>query len=114
MKTDHANKASQKILKSALKKTEQVQQDLGEAAGELGEANEALTGALSRAQVIAAVAGAVEQNKSAEAKVHGAAEDLEAVKDMLKDAQAAQSENRNGLTGEGAGSVVPHLNHPPA
>ncbi|HUR87706.1 MAG TPA: hypothetical protein VMZ74_01335 [Ramlibacter sp.] len=111
MKINLANKASAKILNRALKKTEQVQQDLGVAATELGETNDALSGAMSRAQAIAAIAGAVEQNRTVETKVQDAADDLDAVKDLLKDAGLAQAQNRQGLTGEGSASLVPHLNH---
>ncbi|MES3002721.1 MAG: hypothetical protein V4787_18670 [Pseudomonadota bacterium] len=99
-----------KILTTAIDKTEKVQDDLNHAAHDLNVTNTLLSGPLSTAQAVAAVAGAVKQNVAAEIKVQEAAEELETVKDMLKDAQAAQGEPAPaGNVGEGVASVIEHL-----
>lgn len=99
-----------KILTTAIDKTEKVQDDLNHAARDLNTTNMLLSGSMSTVQAIAAVAGAVKQNVAAETKVQEAAEELEVVKDMLKDAQAAQAEAAPaGNVGEGVASVMEHL-----
>jgi hypothetical protein len=99
-----------RILTTAIGKTEKVQEDLNHAARDLNTTNALLSGSMSNAQAVAAVAGAVKQNVAAETKVQEAAAELESVKDMLKDAQAAQAEAAPaGNVGEGVESVMEHL-----
>jgi hypothetical protein len=110
MKKQARRTKAAKILTTAIGKTEKVQDDLNHAARDLNVTNTLLSGSMSTAQAVAALAGAVIQNVAAETKVQEAAAELETVKDMLKDAQAAQAEAvPAGNVGEGADSVMEHL-----
>ena len=110
MKKPARRSKTARILTSAIGKTEKVQDDLTEAARDLNTTNAVLSGPLSTSQAVAAVAGAVKQNIAAEVKVQEAAEELETVKEMLKEAQVAQAEQpSNGHAGEGVASIIPHL-----
>ena len=108
------------IAAAASNKTSKVQRQLVAAEAELQIANAALQEALP-AGAGAKVKAALEHNVAAEEKVHEAAEDLEAVKELLSDGQLeegpakrrAPPQPRNkpaaGKSGEGARSLMPHL-----
>lgn len=105
------------IAAAASKKTAKVQRELVSAEAELQIASAALL------EVLPAAAGAklqaaLDHNVAAEEKVHAAAEDLEAVKELLSEAAppGATGERRAsrktpiaGNSGEGARSLMPHL-----
>ena len=98
---------SAKILTDAIVKTDQVQEELVDAAQALSGANAALASPLSTAQAVSAIAGAVKQTLAAETKVQDATQELEQVKDLLQEAQVAQAGGeavRN--TGEGTASIL--------
>ena len=92
MKKPARRSAATRLLVGAIGKTEKVRDDLTEAARDLNDANAVLSGPLSTAQAVAAVAGAVKQNLAAEVKVQEAADELATVKSMLEDAQVAHAE----------------------
>ena len=108
------------IAAAASKKTAKVQRQLVAAEAELQIASAALVEALP-AGASAKVKAALKHNVAAEEKVHEAAEDLEAVKELLSDAtlNEAPAERRilprprkkpaAGRSGEGARSLMPHL-----
>ena len=98
---------SSKILSAAIEKTDHVQGELNDAAVALNGTNAVLSGPLSIAQSASAVAGAVEQNIAAEAKVQDAAQELESVKDMIKTAQVAQESSGNA--GQGTASILAYF-----
>jgi hypothetical protein len=98
------------ILADAIQKTDRVQDELEEAAGVLNVTNAVLSQSMSTAQAVAEMARAAKQNVAAEAKVQGAAEELENVKEMLQDAQAAQGEvTKPGNKGEGTASILAYF-----
>ncbi|MEO8656519.1 MAG: hypothetical protein ABI409_20525 [Ramlibacter sp.] len=108
------------IAAAASKKTAKVQRQLVAAEAELQIASAALAEALP-AGASAKVKAALKHNVAAEEKVHEAAEDLEAVKELLSDASLneAPAERRilprprkkpaAGRSGEGTRSLMPHL-----
>ena len=101
---------SAKILNEAITKTDQVQEELQDAAEALSGANAVLSNPLSTAQAASAVAGAVQQNIAAESKVESAAQELESVKELIQEAQIAQAvgeEKRNA--GEGTASILAYF-----
>jgi hypothetical protein len=101
---------SAQILTEAINKTDEVQEDLHDAAEALGDTNAVLSTPLSTLQAASAIAGAVKQNIEAESKVQGAAQELESVKEMLHEAQIAQAEGdatRNA--GEGTASILAYF-----
>jgi hypothetical protein len=101
---------SARILTDAIAKTDEVQEELHDAAQALSGANAVLSSPLSNAQAASAVAGAVKQNIAAESKVESAAQELESVKDLIQEAQIAQAageEKRNA--GEGTASILAYF-----
>jgi len=106
----NANPRFAKILTEAITKTDQVQEELHDAAEALGEANAVLSSPLSTTQAISAVAGAVQQNMAAESKVESAAQELESVKELIQEAQVAQAvgEERR-KNGEGTASILAYF-----
>ncbi|MBG9387123.1 hypothetical protein [Caenimonas aquaedulcis] len=110
MKKPARRSTATRLLVGAIGKTEKVRDDLTDAARDLSDTNALLSGPLSAAQAVAAVAGAVKQNLAAEVKVQEAAEELATVKSMLEDAQVANAEEpATGKGGEGVASILPHL-----
>jgi hypothetical protein len=101
---------SAQILKAAIDKTDQIQDELQDAASALNGTNTMLSGPISTAQAVSAVAGAVRQNILAEAKVQDAAQELETVKELIADAQIAQaSGGRERQAGEGTASILAYF-----
>jgi hypothetical protein len=101
---------SAQILKAAIDKTDQIQDELQDAASALNGTNTMLSGPISTAQAVSAVAGAVRQNILAEAKVHDAAQELESVKELIADAQIAQASSEvHGRAGEGTASILAYF-----
>jgi hypothetical protein len=101
---------STRILTDAIAKTDEVQEELHDAAQALSGANAVLSSPLSNAQAASAVAGAVKQNIAAESKVESAAQELESVKELIQEAQIAQAageEKRNA--GEGTASILAYF-----
>ncbi len=108
------------IAAAASKKTAKVQRQLVAAEAELHIASAALQEAFPDGAG-AKVKAALKHNVAAEEKVHEAAEDLEAVKELLNDANLddGPAERRvpprprkkpaAGKSGEGARSVIAHL-----
>jgi hypothetical protein len=108
--TNPPNPQSAKILSEAIEKTDQVQEELENAAQALNETNAVLSNPLSTAQAVSAVAGAVQQNIAAEAKVQDAAQELENVKELIADAQIAQAAGqRERQAGEGTASILAYF-----
>lgn len=98
------------ILTEAIHKTDEVQDDLNEAAQALGNANAVLSSPISASQAVAAVADAVQQNIAAETKVQDAAQELDAVKELIQEAQVAQAEgDSRGHAGEGTASILAYF-----
>jgi hypothetical protein len=102
------------LVSTAGRKAKKVQRKLHEAEANLHTANEILVQAVPTRDK-ESIDAAVEQNVAAEEKVHDAAEELEIVNALLTDAdQTAQAANAapgsKGQTGEGAQSLIPHLN----
>jgi uncharacterized protein with PIN domain len=101
------NTRSAKILTDALEKTDQVKEELQDAAEAISGANAVLSSPISTANAMSAIAGAVKQNLEAESKVQDATEELESVKELLHEAQVAQAAGdavRN--SGEGTASIL--------
>ena len=99
---------SSKILTAAIDKTEKVQDELKQAADALGTTNTLLSSApMSQDATVAAVAGALQQNIAAEATVHEASQELEAVKDLIETAKTADTANAN--TGQGTASILAYF-----
>ena len=99
---------SARILTAAIDKTEKVQDELKQAADALGSTNSLLSSApVSTQATVAAVAGALEQNIAAEATVHEASKELEAVKDLMETAKTADTANAN--TGQGTASILAYF-----
>ena len=99
---------SAKILTAAINKTEKVQDELKQAADALSSTNTLLSSAPTSAQAtVAAVADALEQNIAAEATVHEASQELEAVKDLIETAKTADRANAN--TGQGTASILAYF-----
>jgi hypothetical protein len=102
------------LVSTAGRKAKRVQRKLQEAEAELHTANELLVQAVpTRDQE--SIDAALEQNVAAEEKVHDAAQELEVVNALLSDAgETAQATgtlpNAQGQTGQGAKSLIPHLN----
>jgi hypothetical protein len=108
--TKSPNTQSAQILGAAISKTDHVQEELNDAAQALKGTNAVLSGPLSTVQAISAVAGAVKENMAAESKVHDAAQELEAVKELIADAQIAQAAGeRQGKAGEGTASILAYF-----
>jgi hypothetical protein len=108
--TNLPNTQSKKILGEAIARTDEIQEELQDAAQAIGGTNAALSGPLSTAQAVAAVASALKDNLAAESKVHEAAQDLETVKDLIEDAQIAQaSGEHDGKAGEGTASILAYF-----
>lgn len=101
------------LVSTAGRKAKRVQRKLHEAEAELHTANEILVKAVPTRDE-ASIDAAVEQNVAAEEKVHDAAEELEVVNALLADAQQAPCTDAPplspGRTGQGANSLIPHLN----
>lgn len=98
---------SAKILSDAVEKTDEVQEDLQEAVESLSGANAVLSGPLSTTQAMSAIAGAVQQNLDAEAKVKDARQELENVKGLIQDAQVAQAAGDSARnSGQGTASIL--------
>lgn len=98
---------SAKILSDAVEKTDEVQEDLQEAVESLSGANAVLSGPLSTTQAMSAIAGAVQQNLDAEAKVKDARQELENVKGLIQDAQIAQAAGDSARnSGQGTASIL--------
>jgi uncharacterized protein with PIN domain len=101
------NTRSAKILTDALEKTDQVKEELQDAAEAISGANAVLSSPISTSNAMSAIAGAVKQNLEAESKVQDATEELESVKELLHEAQIAQAAGdaaRN--SGEGTASIL--------
>jgi hypothetical protein len=108
--TNPPNAQAAKILSEAIDKTDQIQDELKDAASALNGTNTMLSGPISTAQAVSAVAGAVRQNILAEAKVQDAAQDLESVKELIEDAQIAQAAGEHdGKAGEGTASILAYF-----
>jgi len=104
------NLHSARILSEAISKTDHVQEELQDAAQALSGTNAVLSGPISTAQAVSAVAGAVKQNMAAESKVQDAAQELESVKELIQDAQVAQaSGERDGKAGQGTASILAYF-----
>jgi hypothetical protein len=114
MKPQSTALTSASLVSTAGRKAKRVQRKLQEAEAELHTANELLVQAVpTRDQ--GSIDTALEQNVAAEEKVHDAAEELEVVHALLSDAgETAQATgtlpNAKGQTGQGAKSLIPHLN----
>ena len=108
------------IAAAAGKKTAKVQRQLAAAEAELQSASAALVEAVP-ASASTKVKAALAHNVVAEEKVHAAAEDLEAVTELLSEAQpqGGAADRRPSArvrkkpvarhSGEGAKSLMPHL-----
>jgi hypothetical protein len=108
--TKPPNLQSAKILGEAISKTDHVQEELQDAAQALNGTNAVLSGPLSTAQAVAAVAGAVKQNIATESKVQDASQELERVKELIQDAQIAQASGESdGRAGEGTASILAYF-----
>jgi ABC-type transporter Mla subunit MlaD len=98
---------SAKILSDALEKTDQVKEELQDAADAISGANAVLSSPISTANAMSAIAGAVKQNLEAESKVQDATEELESVKELLHEAQIAQAAGEPARnSGEGTASIL--------
>lgn len=98
---------SAKILTDAIRKTDQVQEELQDAAEALNGANAVLSKPLATQQAASAIAGAVKQNLEAESKVQDATQELETVKELIHEAQIAQAAgDAVGNSGEGTASIL--------
>jgi uncharacterized protein with PIN domain len=98
---------SAKILTDALEKTDQVKEELQDAADAINGANEVLSSPISTANAMSAIAGAVKQNLEAESKVQDATDELESVKELLHEAQIAQAAGEAARnSGEGTASIL--------
>jgi hypothetical protein len=98
-----------KILTKAIEKTDKVQEELS-AAENLEHANSVLTHPQAISQVATVVADAVALNVATEAKVHDAVEELETVKELIKNAQVEQSSDKTaGRMGEGSASLLKYI-----
>ncbi|MES2784430.1 MAG: hypothetical protein V4684_03135 [Pseudomonadota bacterium] len=99
-----------KILSTAIEKTDKVQEELAAAAENLEQANSVLTHPEAVSHVADVVADAVALNVATEAKVHDAVEELESVKELIKNAQVEQSsDKRTGRMGEGTASLLKYF-----
>ena len=99
-----------KILEKAIEKTDKVQEELHAAAENLEHANAVLTHPEAIAQVADVVADAVALNVATEAKVHDAVEELETVKELIKNAQVSQQPDKTvGRVGEGTASLLAYF-----
>ncbi|MES2634799.1 MAG: hypothetical protein V4669_17650 [Pseudomonadota bacterium] len=99
-----------KILTKAIEKTDKVQEELSAAAENLEHANSVLTHPQAISQVATVVADAVALNVATEAKVHDAVEELETVKELIKNAQVEQSSDKTaGRMGEGSASLLKYI-----
>ncbi|MEO5670461.1 MAG: hypothetical protein ABIR26_07190 [Ramlibacter sp.] len=88
-------------------KTDEVQDDLQDAALALNAANSVSASPLTAEQAKSALADAVEQNVEAEARVQDAALELETVKQLLQEARTAQAaDGLAGNSGEGTASIL--------
>ena len=108
------------IFTAASRKTAKIQRQLMAAQAELQIASAALIEALP-AGAVAHVKSALAHNISAEEKVHAAVQELEDVKELLREAEPrVVSTGRRGAprphqkplagnSGEGARSLIPHL-----
>jgi ABC-type transporter Mla subunit MlaD len=98
---------SAKILSDALEKTDQVKEELQDAADAISGANAVLSSPISTANAMSAIAGAVKQNLEAESKVQDATDELESVKELLHEAQIAQAAGEPARnSGEGTASIL--------
>ncbi len=98
------------ILAEAIHKTDEVQDELQEAAEALSDANAVLANPLTVSQAAVAVASAVKQNIAAESKVTDAAKELDSVKELIHEAQVAQAEGDvKGNAGEGTASILAYF-----
>jgi hypothetical protein len=114
MKPQSAALTQASLVSTAGRKAKRVQKKLHEAEAELHTANEILVKAVPTRDK-ESIDAALEQNVAAEEKVHDAAEELEVVTALLSDAdQTAQATGMlpgaRGRTGQGARSLIPHLN----
>jgi ABC-type transporter Mla subunit MlaD len=101
------NTRSAKILTDALEKTDQVKEELQDAAEAISGANAVLSSPISTSNAMSAIAGAVKQNLEAESKVQDATEELESVKELLHEAQIAQAAGEPARnSGEGTASIL--------
>jgi hypothetical protein len=102
------------LVSAAGRKAKRVQRKLHEAEAELHTANEILVEAVP-AHDKESIDAALEQNVAAKEKVHDAAQELEVVNALLSEGdQTAQVTSEppalQGKTGQGAKSLIPHLN----
>ena len=102
------------MVSTAGSKTKRVQRKLKEAEAELHTANETLVKAVP-ANDKESIDAALEQNVAAKEKVHEAAQELDVVHALLSDPdQSAHAPGEpaasEGKTGQGAKSLIPHLN----
>lgn len=102
------------LVSTAGRKAKRVQRKLHEAEAELHTANEILVHAVPTHDK-ESIDDAVEQNVAAEEKVHDAAQELEIVNALLTEADpttqaTGASPTSTGKTGQGAKSLIPHLN----
>jgi hypothetical protein len=100
------------LVSTAGRKAKRVQRKLHEAEAELHAANEVLVEAVP-VNDKESIDAALEQNVAAKEKVHDAAQELEVVNALLSEGAAqATSEplGSEGRTGQGAKSLIPHLN----
>ena len=105
-----AKSQASRILTEAIAKTDKVQDELHQAVETLGSANALLSDPIAPTQAAAAVADAVEQTLAAETKVQDAVQELEAVKDLIKEAQVEQAdEATTGKVGEGTASILAYF-----
>jgi hypothetical protein len=101
------------LVGAAARKAKKVQGQLHEAEAELHSANETLVKAVpSRDQK--EIDAAVQQNVVAEEKVRDAADELEVVQELLRDADASaqvagSTPPSSGQSGQGLKSLMPHL-----
>ncbi|WP_048440556.1 hypothetical protein [Caenimonas sp. SL110] len=99
-----------RILTKAIEKTDKVQEELSVAADNLEQANAVLTHPEAITQVANVVADAVALNVATEAKVQDAVEELETVKELIKNAQVEQSSDKTaGRMGEGSASLLKYI-----
>lgn len=105
-----SNTRASKILTEALEKTDRVQEDLTAVAEDLEQANAVLAHPQVIAQVATVVADAVALNVATESRVQDAVDELEAVRELIKDAQVEQSSAKTvGRVGEGTASLLKYF-----
>ncbi len=105
-----SNTRASKILTEALEKTDRVQEDLTAVAEDLEQANAVLAHPQVIAQVATVVADAVALNVATESRVQDAVDELDEVRELIKDAQVEQSSAKTvGRVGEGTASLLKYF-----